>query len=76
MSAIVLDRLQQHIRFEDGPLYCLQAKDQVPGTENTAVSFIVADSAVLKKYSKIDTEEVQRAFIVCNLISSASCSYD
>jgi hypothetical protein len=34
MSAIVLDKLLQHIRFEDGPLYCLDAKDQVPGTQN------------------------------------------
>lgn len=32
MSAIVLDQLQQHIRFEDGPLYYLQGKNQVPGT--------------------------------------------
>jgi len=74
MSAIVLDRLQQHIRFEDGPLYCLQAKDQVPGTENTAMSFIAANSAVLKKYDDIDTEGVQCTFIVCDLIGLTSCS--
>lgn len=35
MSAIVLDRLQQHIRFEDGPLHCLQAKGQVPSMVTT-----------------------------------------
>jgi hypothetical protein len=34
MSAVVLDKLLQHIRFEDGPLYCLDTKDQVPGTVN------------------------------------------
>jgi hypothetical protein len=38
MSAIVLDKLLQHIRFEDGPLYCLDAKDQVPGKENVRKS--------------------------------------
>ena len=32
MSAIVLDRLLQNIRFQDGPLYCLQSRGQVPGT--------------------------------------------
>jgi hypothetical protein len=34
MSAIVLDKFLQHIRFEEGPLYCLDTKDQVPGTVN------------------------------------------
>jgi hypothetical protein len=44
MSAIVLDRLQQHIRFEDGPLYCLHAKDQVPGKETIFLVCATADS--------------------------------
>src|SRR5271155_2192034 len=33
MSAIVLDQLQQHIRFQAGPLYYLYGKDKTPGTE-------------------------------------------
>ena len=44
MSAIVLDRLQEHIRFDDGPLYCLHVKDQVPSTKKRPPWFVtVAD---------------------------------
>ena len=32
MSALAIDRLQQYMRYESGPLYHLGTKDQVPGT--------------------------------------------